>query len=49
MKNELWNQTGGFIKIKLQIISLNSKEGKKGRKEGRLGAFFQIKKKLDLG
>ncbi len=28
---------------------MNSKEGKKGRKEGRLGAFFQIKKKLDLG
>jgi hypothetical protein len=29
MKNQLWNQTGGFIKIKLKNICLNQKEGRK--------------------
>jgi hypothetical protein len=40
MKNELWNQTGGFIKIQPKIISLNFKEG---RKEG-WGRFSILKK-----
>jgi ribosome-associated protein YbcJ (S4-like RNA binding protein) len=47
MKNQLWNQTGGFIKIKLKKHILEVEGRKEGRKGG--GGGFQILKKLDLG
>jgi hypothetical protein len=48
MKNQLWNQIQGFIKIKLKKHILEV-EGRKGGGGGGVCVFFQIKKKLDLG